>query len=63
MLAMTAVPPSIGIVEWVEQLCPSHASRLSRAAGPAQPKPRSGEGWCPWPAVTYFLNYPNLWRF
>jgi hypothetical protein len=19
--------------------------------------------WCPWPAVTYFLNYPNLWRF
>lgn len=18
---------------------------------------------CPWPAVTYFLNYPNLWRF
>jgi hypothetical protein len=23
----------------------------------------SSEAWCPWPAVTYFLNYPNLWRF
>ena len=23
----------------------------------------ASEGWCPWPAVTYFLNYPNLWRF
>lgn len=24
---------------------------------------KSVQEWCPWPAVTYFLNYPNLWRF